>query len=90
MSGSLTHARIWRAIDDLAGRHGLSTSGLAVKAGLDPTIFNPSKRLAKDGRPRWPSTESIARILDATGETVVEFFEKASEGGTAGSTQGRR
>ena len=72
----LTHDRIWSAIDALAERHGLTPSGLARRAGLDPTVFNPSKRIGSDGRPRWPSTESIALILDATGETVEQFFAR--------------
>ena len=67
------HESVWSAIDALAARHGLSTSGLAKKAGLDPTAFNPSKRHGSDGRPRWPSTESIAKILAATGETLEGF-----------------
>ena len=62
----LTHSRIWNAIDTLAETHGMSASGLAKKAGLDPTTFNKSKRIAADGRPRWPSTESVAKILQAT------------------------
>ena len=70
----LSHARIWAAIDILAERHALSVSGLARKAGLDPTTFNRSKRVAGDGRPRWPSTESIAKILDATGEPIDRFL----------------
>ena len=41
----------------LAERHGLSPSGLARKAGLSPTVFNPSKRLSRK-RKRWPSTEN--------------------------------
>jgi phage repressor protein C with HTH and peptisase S24 domain len=68
-----THESVWGAIDALAARHGLSASGLAKKAGLDATAFNPSKRHGSDGRPRWPSTESIAKILAATGETVEAF-----------------
>ena len=53
----LTHAHIWNALDRLAARAGLSASGLAKKAGLDPTTFNKSKRITPEGRPRWPSTE---------------------------------
>lgn len=67
------HDAVWGAIDALAARHGLTTSGLAKKAGLDPTAFNPSKRHGNDNRPRWPSTESIAKILAATGETLETF-----------------
>ena len=51
----------------IAERYGFSASGLAKKAGLDPTSFNPSKRNGPDGRPRWPTTESIARVLQCVG-----------------------
>lgn len=69
----LSHPRLWTAIDDLARRHGLSASGLAKAAGLDPTAFNKSKRVTAEGRPRWPSTESLARVLEATGASLDEF-----------------
>ena len=68
----LTHNQIWAAIDALAARHNLSPSGLAKLSGLDPTTFNKSKR-ASDGKLRWPSTESIAKALSATGATLDEF-----------------
>ena len=63
---ALTHKQIWDGIDGLATRHSLSPSGLAKLAGLDPTTFNKSKR-ADAGKLRWPSTESIAKVLHATG-----------------------
>jgi phage repressor protein C with HTH and peptisase S24 domain len=69
----LSHEQIWGAIDRLAERHDLTPSGLARRAGLDPTSFNKSKRLSSDGRLRWPSTESIAKVLDATGSTMEQF-----------------
>ena len=69
----LSHADIWSAIDRLAAESGTSPSGLARRAGLDPTTFNRSKRLAAGGRPRWPSTESISKILAATGRSLAEF-----------------
>ncbi len=69
----LTHARIWAAIDLLADRHGLSPSGLAKSAGLDPTSFNKSKRRSADGRLRWPSTESLSKIIAATGASFDDF-----------------
>lgn len=69
----MQHGDIWRGIDLLARRHGLSTSGLAKLAGLDATAFNKSKRMPKDGRPRWPSTESISRALMAVGTDFDEF-----------------
>jgi phage repressor protein C with HTH and peptisase S24 domain len=73
----LQHADIWRAIDRLAERHELSPSGLARKAGLSATLFNPSKR-ASGTRKRWPSTESIAAILKATGSSLDDFVALAS------------
>jgi phage repressor protein C with HTH and peptisase S24 domain len=69
----LTHAQVWTAIDRLAARAGLSASGLAKRAGLDPTTFNKSKRITPQGRSRWPSTESIAKALAATG-TPFDVF----------------
>src|SRR6188768_4023898 len=70
----LTHNQIWTAIDRLAARAKLSPSGLAKKAGLDPTTFNKSKRVSPEGRERWPSTESVAKILRATGATLEDFL----------------
>src|SRR6476646_9732034 len=69
----LSHERVWAAIDALAERYSLSASGLARRAGLDSTAFNKSKRLSSDGRPRWPSTESLAKIIEATGASLDEF-----------------
>jgi phage repressor protein C with HTH and peptisase S24 domain len=63
----LSHDRVWAAIDALAARYGMTASGLARKAGLDATSFNKSKRTSPEGRDRWPSTESISKILRATG-----------------------
>ncbi|MBT4890055.1 MAG: helix-turn-helix transcriptional regulator [Rhodospirillales bacterium] len=70
----LKHSDIWAAIDRLAQEHGLSASGLSRKAGLDPTTFNKSKRSTGDGKLRWPSTESISKILNTTGSTLGEFI----------------
>jgi phage repressor protein C with HTH and peptisase S24 domain len=75
----LTHAQIWGALDRLAARAGLSASGLAKKAGLDPTTFNKSKRITPDGRPRWPSTESVSKSLAATGCSVEAFVQLIDE-----------
>lgn len=69
----MRHDDIWRAIDTLAAENGLSPSGLARKAGLDPTSFNLSKRRTQDGRLRWPSTESLAKLLQATGAKLEDF-----------------
>ena len=69
-----THDDMWRAIDRLAAGFGYSPSGLAKKAGLDPTTFNKSKRVSSDGKPRWPSTESLSKILAVTGATMSDFI----------------
>jgi phage repressor protein C with HTH and peptisase S24 domain len=69
----MRHEDIWRAIDTLAAERGLSASGLARRAGLDATTFNPSKRATADGRARWPSTESVSKVLEATDATLEEF-----------------
>jgi phage repressor protein C with HTH and peptisase S24 domain len=69
----LTHDQIWGALDRLAAHAGLSPSGLAKRAGLDPTTFNRSKRITSDGRERWPSTESIAKALAAAGSSIDTF-----------------
>lgn len=69
----LSHQQLWAAIDALAARHSLSASGLAKRAGLDSTAFNKSKRRSADGRPRWPSTESLAKVMDATGARLADL-----------------
>ncbi len=76
----LEHQNIWRAIDHLAHEAGFSPSGLAKQAGLDPTSFNKSKRHSPDGKPRWPSTESISKILAVTGMSAADFFAIAESG----------
>ena len=82
----LTHAQIWRAIDRLAESRGLTASGLARLAGLDPTTFNLSKRNASDGsRPRWPSTESLAKVLAATRTRFADFAAWADGAGAGRS-----
>ncbi|KJS17195.1 MAG: DNA-binding protein [Hoeflea sp. BRH_c9] len=82
----LSHDRIWSALDALAERHGLTASGLARRAGLDPTAFNKSKRCGADGRDRWPSTESLAKVLDATGSSLDDFMKLVRGDGPAGNT----
>jgi phage repressor protein C with HTH and peptisase S24 domain len=79
----LRHSDIWRAIDRLAAKYGTSPSGLARRAGLDPTTFNKSKRTTADGKLRWPSTESISKVLNATGASLSEFLSLMGEGHAA-------
>ena len=75
----LSYHEIWLGLEKLAEAKGLSLSALAQKAGLDPTSFNKSKRIGADGRKRWPSTESMNKVLKATNTTVFEFMELAGE-----------
>ena len=77
----LSHDRIWAAIDALAERYGMTASGLARRSGLDPTSFNRSKRTSPEGRDRWPSTESIAKILRATGASAEDFLRLVEPSG---------
>jgi phage repressor protein C with HTH and peptisase S24 domain len=76
----LRHSDIWRAIDRLAEKYETSPSGLARRAGLDPTTFNKSKRVTADGKLRWPSTESVSKVLNATGASLSEFLSLVGEG----------
>ena len=68
-----THQQVWNAIDAIAERSGLSASALAKRAGLDSTSFNKSKRVGPDGRKRWPTTESMAKVLSATNTSVADL-----------------
>lgn len=92
----MKHEDVWRAIDTLAAENGLSASGLAKKSGLDATTFNPSKRIMPDGRARWPSTESVAKVLQATGASLDSFTALVSgaralaSGGGGARTMSRR
>ena len=84
----LSHAKLWKAVDELARREGLSASGLARRAGLDSTSFNPSKRFGPGDppRPRWPSTESLTMILEATRISLGDFAELAGDATDASET----
>jgi phage repressor protein C with HTH and peptisase S24 domain len=79
-SRPLTHGQVWAALDRLAERAGMSPSGLARRAGLDPTTFNKSKRITGDGRERWPSTESVAKALAATNASIDTFVQLIGDG----------
>ena len=76
----LSHGDVWRGVDRLAEVNGLTPSGLARRSGLDPTTFNKSKRATRDGRPRWPSTESLSKILEATHTSFAEFVALVDPG----------
>ncbi|MFM9941069.1 MAG: helix-turn-helix domain-containing protein [Hyphomicrobiaceae bacterium] len=66
---------VWARLDALAQDRAITVSALAKRAGLDPTSFNKSKRVRRDGLPRWPTMSSIARVLDALDMTLVEFAD---------------
>ena len=66
---------MWNAIDLFANAQNMTCSGLARRSGLDPTAFNRSKRFSKFGQPRWPSTQSIAKILSATNKEFADFAQ---------------
>lgn len=83
----LRHQDIWSGIDRLAARAGCTASGLARRAGLDPTSFNISKRTSPRGKPRWPTTESVSKVLDTTHTTLADFVNLI--GPNAGAGHGR-
>jgi phage repressor protein C with HTH and peptisase S24 domain len=90
----ITNDKIWKALDRLAVEHGLTRGGLARAAQLDHTIFNRSKRTVKaTGKVRWPSSGTIAKVLNVTGMSMAQFgqmvdgaaaFDRAVEGGGRG------
>ncbi|MCL2339198.1 MAG: hypothetical protein FWC51_04585 [Proteobacteria bacterium] len=71
----MTHNDIWGAIESFAHDHKMSCSGLARSAHLDPTTFNRSKRWSQYGQERWPSMQSISKILAATGADIDDFMK---------------
>lgn len=75
----MKYEQVWDAVDKLARTHGLSPSGLAKKAGLDATTFNKSKRVRADGKKRWPSLDSINKILDACNVSFEQFYSLIDE-----------
>ena len=77
-----TSEQIWKAVDVLAHEHGLSASRLSIMAGLDPTALNKSKRIGSEGRPRWMSTETVAKILSVTNTTLGDFVRLVDSAGS--------
>ena len=71
----MTHSELWCGICNLAEDLHISCSRLAKISGLDPTTFNRSKYTIKNGQPRWISTSSLSRVLDATGITLAQFAQ---------------
>ena len=75
----MRYEQIWNAVDKLAKQNGLSPSGLAKKAGLDSTTFNKSKRVRADGKKRWPSLDSINKVLEVCNLSFEEFYKLTKE-----------
>lgn len=71
--GEMTHKEIWNALDEMAAAQNLSCSGLAKQSGLSSTTFNKSKRYTRDGKARWVSLQSLAKVLDALGMDLAYF-----------------
>ena len=80
----LSHSEIWGAIDRLALKLSISPSRLARDAGLDATSFNKSKRVTSAGKPRWPSTESISKVLKTVDMDFEDFACMAKNKGPSG------
>lgn len=70
-----SHTDIWNAIEEFAKHNNMTCSGLAKSCGLDATTFNKSKRFTKFGQPRWPTTQSLAKILQATNSDIMDFVQ---------------
>ena len=77
----MNYNEIWEAVDKLARINGLTPSGLAKKAGLDPTTFNKSKRIRPDGKKRWPSLDSINKITSVCHMSFEDFYHILDETG---------
>ena len=69
----MNHQILWAAISKLAKEQGLTCSGLARLSGLDATTFNKSKQFSPDGSPRWPSCNTIAKVINATNISICDF-----------------
>jgi phage repressor protein C with HTH and peptisase S24 domain len=82
-----THQQIWAAIDALADQRGWSVGRLAVKAGLDATALNPSKRVGIGAKPRWPSTETLCKLLSASDTSFSRFAEMVDSAGKDSSNR---
>jgi len=79
-----SHNDIWNALDRLAIALSKSPSALARQAGLDPTTFNKSKRISSSGKDRWPSTESLSKVLATVDMSFEDFARFADQTGAHG------
>lgn len=63
----------WESLEKIAEREGIALSTLARQAGLDKTSMLPSKRYNLNGAMKWPSTETIGRVLNSLNISVQEY-----------------
>ena len=70
----MTHSEVWARIDKVAELKGITASALAIRCRLDATSFNKSKRFTAHGQPRWPSSCTLAKVIECSGLTDDEFF----------------
>ncbi|MDF1748397.1 MAG: S24 family peptidase [Alphaproteobacteria bacterium] len=64
---------IWLGIDHLADQVGVSPARLARMAGLDQAVFSAGRRRKPDGELRWPSMESLAKVLQVSNVSLGDF-----------------
>ena len=69
----LTHKDIWQTIDTMANNNKITPSRMALNCGLDSTTFNKSKRMDAHGKQRWPSSETITKVLNHHNISMTEF-----------------
>jgi CheY-like chemotaxis protein len=85
-----SHESLWDGVERVAARQGWTLSRLASIAGLDPTALNRSKRFGSDGKPRWPSMATVAKLLTATNIPLSEFCRMIEGGGAVEAPAVRR
>jgi phage repressor protein C with HTH and peptisase S24 domain len=69
----MKQADIWLGIDHLADQVGVSPARLARMAGLDQAVFSAGRRRKPNGDLRWPSMESLAKVLEVAGVSLGDF-----------------
>lgn len=67
-------SEVWAGIDTLAEYHGFSTAQLARRAGLDPGVFSPGRRVGTNGEMRWPMMSHLGAVCNALGVSFGEFL----------------
>jgi len=55
----LNAANLWKSIDVIAAKQGISLPALALRAGLDQSTFSHARR-----RRNWMSLKTLAKVLN--------------------------